>query len=111
MVFIARLVTLTLETILLQFINGIGLVALLVATVAGFFRAPLWSILVFALVFGISVEYFEGWVTFSDKAAGASERWAFVIPVYLLIVLAGYFTGVLGRHYLERRKKKAAAQS
>ncbi|PWB80852.1 MAG: hypothetical protein C3F11_16815 [Methylocystaceae bacterium] len=111
MVYFVRLVTLTLEAVLLQLVNGIGLVALSVAAVAGFFRAPLWSIFVFALVFGFGVDFFEGWVSFSDKAAGASERWAFVVPIYLLIVLSGYLTGVVGRHYVERRKKKAAAQS
>lgn len=109
MVFVARLVTLTLEAILLQFVNGIGLVALLIAIALGFFRAPFWSALALSLVFGIGVDFFEGWASFSDKAEGASDRWAFVVPIYLLIVLSGYLAGVFGRRHVERRKKKAAA--
>lgn len=107
MVKIVRLVTLTLEAVFLQFVNGIGFVALLAAVAAGYFRAPSWSVPVLAVAFGFGIEYFEGWVSFSDKAESASERWGFAVLVYFLIAFVGYLAGIFIRRHLERRKSAA----
>jgi hypothetical protein len=110
MVKIARLFTLTLEAVLLQIVNGIGVVALLIALAAGYFRAPLWSVPVLAVAFGSVVEHFDGWVSFSDKAESATGRWAFSVLIYFLIALVGYLAGIFGRRRIERRKKPAASR-
>ncbi len=108
MVNIVRLITLTLEAVLLQFINGIGFVALFLAVAAGYFRAPSWSVPVLAVVFGFGVEHFDGWARLSDKTESASERWGFMLLIYFLIAFVGYLTGIFSRHHLERRKKAAS---
>lgn len=110
MVKIVRLATLILEAVLLQFANGIGFAALVIAVAAGYFRAPSWVVPALAAIFGFGVEYFEGWVDFPDKAASASERWAFMVAVYFLIALVGYLAGVYVRHHLAKRGKAAATR-
>lgn len=105
---ILRLITLFLESILQQFINGVGVVALLAALAAGFLRAPWWSVLVLTLGFGIGVAfYFPAEIAISDKAASASERLFWLLPIYFMISAFGYFAGRLGRRHMERRGKAA----
>jgi hypothetical protein len=106
MVKIFRLVTLFLEVLLQQFVNGVGIAALMLAVAAGFLRATPWSILALALVFGLGVDPFERWFHFSDKAESASLRWLLMVGVYLVIALGGYLTGVFCRRHLERRSRK-----
>lgn len=109
MVAIVRLITLFLEGIGQQFINGVGIAALLAALAAGLLRVSWWkSQLILSVVFGLGVEYvFDGWIKFSGKAAGAGERWPWMLLIYFVIVFVGYWSGRFGRRHLERRGKGA----
>ncbi|WP_159728089.1 hypothetical protein [Methylosinus sp. Ce-a6] len=109
MVFVVRLITLFLEGLLQQFINGVGVAALMAALAVGFFRLSWWkSVLILTFIFGFGVEYlFEDWIKFSDKAQSASERWAWMLLIYFFIVFVAYWTGRYGRRHLERRGKAA----
>ncbi|ATQ68224.1 MULTISPECIES: hypothetical protein [Methylosinus] len=105
---ILRLLALFLESILQQFINGIGIVGLMAALAAGFLRAPWWSVLVLTFGFGVGVDlFFEGQIAISDKSASASERLIWLLLIYFFISVIGYLAGRLGRRHMERRGRAA----
>jgi hypothetical protein len=108
MVKIFRLITLLFEGLLQQFVNGVGILALMAALAAGLLRAPWWSVPVMTVGFGLGARYiFEGWLRFSDKAESASERWGWMLLIYFVITVVGYASGRIARRQLERRGKAA----
>lgn len=108
MVAVARLITLFLEGVLHQFINGIGVVGLMAALAAGFLRAPWWSVFVLTIGFGVGVEYyFAEPIQISDKAQSASERLLWILLIYFIVSAFGYLAGRMGRRHMERRGKAA----
>jgi len=105
---ILRLITLFLESILYQFVNGIGVLGLMAALAAGFLRAPWWSVFVLTFGFGVGVDlFFDPKIAISDKSASASERLLWLLLIYFFISVVGYFAGRLGRRQMERRGKAA----
>ncbi len=106
MMWFIRSISLILTAIFLQFIQGVGLAALLVAAAVGYFRAPFWSVPIMATVFGIGVDWlpFEH-VELLEKASTSSQRGGFLVIVYFVIVAVGFLAGRYGRHYLEKRTK------
>jgi hypothetical protein len=105
---ILRLVTLFFESILHQFINGIGVLGLMAALAAGFLRAPWWSVFVLTFGFGVGVDlFFDPRIAISDKSASASERLLWLLLIYFFISVFGYFAGRLWRRQMERRGKAA----
>jgi hypothetical protein len=108
MMWFIRSISLILTAIFLQFIQGVGLAALLIAAAVGYFRAPYWSVPIMATVFGIGVDWlpFEH-VELLEKASTSSQRGGFLVIVYFVIMAVGYLAGRYGRHYQEKRKKAA----
>jgi hypothetical protein len=105
---ILRLITLFLESVLQQYVNGIGIVGLLAALAAGFLRAPWWSVFVLTFGFGVGVDlFFDARIAISDKSASASERLLWLLLIYFVNSVFGYFAGRLWRRQMERRGKAA----
>ena len=99
MVRIARMIGFVISSVGVQIASLVGLAALVVSLVLGFFRLPLYLILLPTLGgAGVAAWLFQD-ATNSGKVIGAQSNFFFVAFVYLLICAAGYACGALARRW------------
>ncbi len=106
-----RLLGLLSQSIFLQFVHLVGLVAFLVAAAFGYFRVPSWTVPILAVVCGVVVDKYVDVTDVTgllEKASKANERGGFLILVYAVITVVGYIVGAYSRHHHEKSKASAA---
>ncbi|QGM45080.1 hypothetical protein [Methylocystis heyeri] len=112
MVKIIRLLGLVSQSIFLQFVHLVGLVAFLIAAALGYFKVPSWVVPIVAVVSGVAVDKFADVTDVTgllEKASKANERGGFLILVYAVITVVGYIVGAYGRHHHDRLKATTSA--
>ncbi|MBI1981299.1 MAG: hypothetical protein HYS63_07085 [Methylocystis sp.] len=112
MVKLVRFVGLIIQSILIEFLHVLGLVAFLIAAALGYFRLPSWLVPIVGIVCGIIADKFIDQSEIAgllEKAASANQRGGFLVIVYIVIVAVGYVVGAYARQKLHRRKTAQAA--
>jgi hypothetical protein len=111
MVKLIRFIGLVSQSIFLQFVHVVGLLAFVTAAAFGWFRLPSWTVPILAVVWGVCADKFfdvQDITGILDKAHKANERGGFLIVVYATITIVGYIVGAYARHYYSKGRITAA---
>jgi len=106
MVKLIRFLGLVSQSIFLQFIHLVGLLAFGVAAACGWFRVKSWSVPILGVAFGVAADKFFDVTDVTgllDKAEKANERGGFLVVVYVIICFVGYLVGAYARHQYGQR--------
>ena len=106
MVKLIRFLGLVSQSIFLQCIHVVGLLAFGASFAYGWFKLPSWGVPIMAVAWGVAADKFfdvSDVTGLLDKAQKANERGGFLVVVYGTICIVGYLAGAYGRHHYGAR--------
>jgi signal transduction histidine kinase len=99
MVPILRMIGFMISAIGLQIATGIGLGALVLSALLGWFRAGFFWILVPTIGGAVAADYLFADISTGGKVINSASNLAFELIVYLIISAVGYTVGALARRW------------